>query len=171
MTNQENETPSVAEQPATTSTTEEAVKNPSAKVIASLLALKESNPKVFFGGIGGIVLVLLIIIMSGGSESGVVSQSAIKNLVVGQKYVLKSANAYDPAATVRLVSVPGAIAAYDDTEAADRNGVCQNMAQGTQVTVVDLADAYGKKNSYAKVKIEGGDCNGNEGWALAIDVQ
>ncbi len=142
----------------------------SVNLMSSMLKLKEQNPKVFFGIIGGLVLMVLVMIMSGG-DSAPESKSAIKNLTVGQRYVLKSANAYDPAATVRLVSTPGAIAAYDDTEEADRTGVCQHMAQGTQVTAVDFADAYGKKNAYVKVRIEDGECKGNEAWALAIDVQ
>ncbi|MDD5276699.1 MAG: hypothetical protein PHR16_11535 [Methylovulum sp.] len=139
-------------------------------LMASILQLKDKNPKVFFGAISGLVLVVLIMIMSGG-DSTPVSKAAIKNIEVGQRYVLKSANAYDPAATVRLVSTPGAIAAYDDTEEADRSGACQHMPQGTQVTAMDFSDAYGKKNAYVKVKIEEGECKGNEGWALAIDVQ
>jgi len=32
-------------------------------------------------------------------------------------------------------------------------------------------DAYGKQKAYAKVRIEAGECKGNEAWALAIDVQ
>jgi hypothetical protein len=84
---------------------------------------------------------------------------------------LKSANAYDKDATVRLVSVPGAIAAYDDTEAADRSGACQHIIQGTPVSVVELQDAYGKKNTYSKVQIEEGECKGSSGWVLSVDVQ
>ncbi len=144
--------------------------NAAVKLMASMLKLKEQNPKFFFGIIGGLVLVVLMMMMSGGGSTPE-SKPAIKNLVVGQRYVLKSANAYDPAATVRLVSTPGTIAAYDDTEEADRSGACQHMPQGTQVTATDFADAYGKKNAYVKVKIEDGECKGNEAWALAIDVQ
>jgi hypothetical protein len=109
--------------------------------------------------------------MSGGSDSKQVSGPVIKDLAVGQRYVLKSANAYDPAAKVRLVAVPGAIAAYDDTEEADRSAVCQHIIQGTPATVLELQDAYGKKNAYAKVQVEEGECKGNSGWALSIDVQ
>lgn len=146
-------------------------KNAAANLMSSMVRLKEQNPKVFFGVIGVLVIAVLVMIMSGGDSTTSASKSAIKNLALGQRYVLKSANAYDPAATVRLVSTPGAIAAYDDTEEADRSGACQHMPQGTQVTAVDFADAYGKKNAYVKVKIEDGECKGNEAWALAIDVQ
>ena len=151
--------------------TVESTKSTVANLVSSMLSLKEKNPKVFFGAIGGVVVLIIIMMMSGGGGSKKVSGPEIKNLAVGQRYVLKSANAYDPAATVRLVAVPGAIAAYDDTEEADRSGACQHMAQGTPVTVLELQDAYGKKNAYAKVQIEEGECKGNSGWALSIDVQ
>ena len=152
--------------------TVDSAKNTVGNLISSLLSLKEKNPKVFFGGIGGIVILLIIMMMSGGGGSKpALTGPVLKDLTVGQRYVLKSANAYDPAATVRLVSTPGTIAAYDDTEEADRTGACQHMPQGTPVTVLDFADAYGKQKAYAKVRIEEGECKGNEGWAFAIDVQ
>jgi hypothetical protein len=63
------------------------------------------------------------------------------------------------------------MAAYDDSEEADRNGACQHMPQGTKVTAVEFQDFAGKKNAFVKVRMEDGECKGNEGWALAIDVQ
>ncbi|TAL51378.1 MAG: hypothetical protein EPN89_03645 [Methylovulum sp.] len=150
--------------------TVDAAKNIANNLLSSMLNLKEKNPKVFFGVIGGVVALVVLMMMSGGG-SKTVTGPVIKNLSVGQRYVLKSANAYDKDATVRLVSVPGTIAAYDDTEEADRSGACQHMAQGTAVSVLELQDAYGKKNAYAKVQIEEGECKGNSGWALSIDVQ
>jgi hypothetical protein len=157
-----------------TAETEQVVNSPSDKagnMISLLLSLKENNPKVFFGAIGGLVILLLVLMMSGGNEAKLVSGPVIKNLAVGQKYVLKSANSYDPAATVRLVGVPGALAAYDDTEEADRNAACQHIPQGTPVSVLELQDAYGTKNAFVKVQMEDGECKGKDGWALAIDVQ
>ena len=152
--------------------TVDAAKNIVGNLVSSLLSLKEKNPKVFFGGIGAVaVLLFLMMSMGGDGSKPTISGPVLKDLAVGQRYVLKSANAYDPSATVRLVSTPGAIAAYDDTEEADRSGVCQHMPQGTPVSVLDFADAYGKQKAYAKVRIEEGECKGNEAWALAIDVQ
>lgn len=148
----------------------DAASDKTGNALSAILDLKEKNPKVFFGAIGGIV-VLLIFLMSGGEEAKMPQGAQIKNLSVGQKYVLKSANSYDPAATVRLVGVPGAIAAYDDTEEADRSTPCQHVPQGTPVSVVELQDAYGTKNAFVKVLIEDGDCKGKDGWALAIDIQ
>jgi len=140
--------------------------------ISSFLSLKETNPKVFFGSIGGIVVLLVLMMSMGGSSSKpLLTGPVLKDLVIGQQYTLKSANSYDPSATVRLVGTPGTIAAYDDTEEADRAGVCQHIPQGTPVSVLEFSDAYGKQKAYAKVRIENGDCKGNEAWALAIDIQ
>jgi len=152
--------------------TVDAAKNTVGNLVSSLLSLKEKNPKVFFGGIGGVVVLLVLMMTMGGDGSKpVISGPVLKDLAVGQRYILKSANAYDPSATVRLVSTPGAIAAYDDTEEADRSGACQHIPQGTPVSVLEFADAYGKQKTYAKVRVEAGECKGSEAWALAIDVQ
>jgi len=152
--------------------TVDTAKNTVGNLVSSFLSLKDKNPKVFFGAIGGVaVLLVLMMTMGGNGSKPTISGPVLKDLAVGQRYVLKSANAYDPSATVRLVSTPGAIAAYDDTEEADRIGACQHMPQGTPVSVLDFADAYGKQKAYAKVRIEAGECKGNEAWALAIDVQ
>ena len=152
--------------------TVEPAKNTVGNLVSSFLSLKEKNPKVFFGSIGGVVVLLVLMMTMGGDGSKpTISGPVLKDLAIGQRYVLKSANAYDPVATVRLVSTPGAIAAYDDTEEADRTGACLHMPQGTPVSVLEFADAYGKQKTYAKVRIEEGECKGNEAWALAIDVQ
>lgn len=45
------------------------------------------------------------------------------------------------------------------------------LPQGTHVSVLEFADAYGKEKTYAKVRIEEGECKSKEGWALAVEVQ
>lgn len=137
--------------------------------LASVMALKESNPKVFFGGIGAVVVLLLVVMMSGGSNKTLPSHQN-KAISIGQNYVLKSANAADPKAPIRLVSVPGSMAAYDDTEEEDRSG-CKTAAPGTPVTVLQTQDAFGKKAAFAQVEITSGECQGNKGWVLAINIQ
>jgi hypothetical protein len=159
------------EQPASQSNeTLETAQKTASNLVATLLELKESNPKVFFGGIGAVVLVLLIMIMSGGSDPKLPMHQS-KAIVPGQNYVLKSANAYDPGATIRLVAVPGSMAAYDDTEEADREGACKHMPQGTPVKAIQSQDAYGKKDVFVEVEMTTGECEGKRGWALAIDLQ
>ena len=145
-------------------------KDSASNALASFLALKESNPKVFFGSIAGAVILLLILMLSGGSDKNLPTHKSAA-IVPGQNYVLKSANAYDANATIRLVAVPGSMAAYDDTEEADREGACKHMPQGTPVKAIQSQDAYGKKDVFVEVEMTTGECQGKRGWALAIDLQ
>jgi len=146
------------------------VQNSAGNLLANFLALKDSNPKVFFGAIGGIALLLLLLLFGGGSDAKLpVHQN--KPVVIGQNYVLKGANAYDTGATIRLVAVPGSMAAYDDTEENDREGGCKHIPSGTPVKVTQSQDAYGKKDVFVEVEMLGGECEGKKGWALAINLQ
>ncbi len=139
--------------------------------LSSALKLKEEKPKVFYGAVGGVVVLLGIIMFGGGSGSSV-SGPVMKNLVIGQKYVLQGPNAYDKDSTIRLVAVPGTIAAYDDTEEDDRVGGCKHMPAGTSVTVLGFQDAFGKKNAFVNVKIEAeGECQGKTAWTNSMNVQ
>lgn len=141
-------------------------------LVANLLELKDSNPKVFFGGVGGVVLLLLVFMMSGGSSPKLPVHQA-RAMVAGQNYVLKSPNTYDPNATVRLVSVPGSLAAYDDTEENDRDGACKHMPLNTAVKLVQSqADSTDKNVQWAEVEItEAGECQGKKAWTSAINLQ
>ncbi len=138
--------------------------------IAAFMSLKERNPKAFYGILVAIILPILILMMSGG-ESNSVSGPTIKDLAIGQKYTLKAPNTVDPSATVRLVPVPGTLAAYDDSEEEDRKAVCQHMPIGTPVEVLEFSDFGGKKKMFVKVKVVEGECKDKDGWVLAIDVQ
>lgn len=149
-------------------------KNAVGNALASAMALKESNPKVFYGAVGGVVLLLLFMMMGGGGSADkpkLVTGDVVKNLSVGQKYVLKSPNSFEPDATIKLVPVPGTVAAYDDSEEEENPSACRRIKQGTPVSVMALSDAYGKKDAFAQVKIEDGDCKGKDGWALSVDLQ
>lgn len=149
----------------------EAMKKMASGFLASALKLKDEKPKVFYGAIAGVVVVLGFLMFGGGSSS-TVSGPGIKDLVIGQRYVLQGPNAYDKEATIRLVAVPGTIAAYDDTEEDDRMGGCKHMPVGTPVTVLGFQDAYGKKNAFVNVKFEvEGECKDKTAWTLAINLQ
>jgi hypothetical protein len=143
--------------------------------LAGFMSLKDNNPKLFYGIIAVLVLPILFMMIGGGEKSSTVSGPVIKDLVIGQKYVLKSPNTVDTDAKIRLVPVPGTLSAYDDTEEEDRkdtkDAVCQHMPQGTPVEVTEFSDAFGKKKMFAKVKITEGSCKDKDGWVLAIDVQ
>lgn len=161
-------------QPETSSAADSAVaaKDAAGNIVANLLALKESNPKVFFGGVGAAALVLVALIFGGGSDAKLPVHQA-KAMVPGQNYVLKSPNTYDPNATVRLVSVPGSMAAYDDTEENDRDGACKHMPLNTPVKLIQSqADTTDKNVLWAEVEItESGECQGRKAWTSAINLQ
>ena len=152
--------------------TVDTAKETAGKLFSSMMSLKENNPKVFFGAIGGVVLLLIVIMMSGG-DSGTISTPAPKNLVSGQRYVLKNPNTYEIESPIQLLAVPGAIAAFDDSEDEEKGKVesCRHIPQGTPVTILDFQDFAGKKNAFVKVQVEDGNCKGSSGWVLAIDVQ
>lgn len=152
----------------TTETTDKAA-NAAGNVLSKIMEIKESNPKVFFGGIGGLVVIVLIVMMMGGSEKNL-PVAQMTSLSIGQVYELKGVNTYDPAATVRLVSVPGSLAAYDDTEEDDRKGGCKHMAQGTKVKLLQVQEAFGKAK-FVEVEMVGGECAGNKGWAIATNLK
>ena len=137
-------------------------------LLAAITKLKESNPKVLYGGLAALVILVLFMMMSGGSDT-TISSPSVQNLTIGNNYVLREPNAYDSKATIRLVGTPGSMAAYDDTEKADREG-CKHLAQGTPIVIKSFFDAYGKKNAFSKVSVLSGDCKGTIGWTLSINV-
>jgi hypothetical protein len=148
----------------------DSAKNAAGNLLATVMELKNSNPKVFFGGVGAVVLALILLFSLGGSNAKLVAHQP-KPIVIGQNYVLKGANAYDPHSTIRLVSVPGSMAAYDDTEVDDREGGCKHIQEGTPVKVIQSQDAYGKKDVFVEIEMTAGECQGKRGWALAINLQ
>jgi hypothetical protein len=152
--------------------TVDAAKETAGKLFSLAMSLKEKNPKVFFGVVGGVVFLLIIIMMSGG-EPNVVPGYKAKNLVAGQQYILKNPNSYEVVSPIKLLAVPGAIAAFDDSEedGKSKDESCTRIAQGMPVTVIDFQDFAGKKNAFVKVQVEDGPCKGSSGWILAIDVQ
>jgi hypothetical protein len=150
--------------------TVDSLKTTVSNLLATYMGLKEKNPKAFYGILLAVILPILFIMMSGGEPKSV-SGPTIKDLVIGQKYVLKSPNTVDPTATIRLVPVPGTLAAYDDSEEEDRKAVCQHMPQSTPVEVMEFSDFGGNKKMFVKIKVVEGECKDKDGWVLAIDVQ
>ena len=146
----------------------EAASNAVGNIVSKVLELKESNPKVFFGGIGGLVVVILILMMSGGGSKKQLPVTSVVNAAVGQSYKLKGVNTYDPTATIRLVAVPGSMAAYDDTEGQDRVGGCKHMPQGTKVKVVQTQITG--QVQYVEVEMLEGECAGKKGWVVSNNL-
>lgn len=157
--------------PAAANESVAAAQQAAGNLLSTVLELKESNPKVFFGGIGAVVLLLLVMLMSGGSGS--LPSHQAKAMVPGQNYVLKNPNSYDPSATIRLVAVPGSMAAYDDTEENDREGACKHLVQGTPVKLVQAQNDSSDKNVvWVEVEVTAaGECLGKKAWTSAINLQ
>lgn len=151
-------------------TKKEDAKKIAGNLVASALELKQSNPKLFFGGIAAVIIVVVLGTTFTGDD-GVLSSDASKNLAVGQNYVLKNANSFDTNGRVRLVSVPGSMAAFDDNEEDPEEASCNHLPQDTQVKVLAFQDFAGKKDAFANVEILSGKCKGRKNWALSIDIQ
>lgn len=142
---------------------------PKANPLAGFLALKESNAAAFYGVIGGAgAIVVALLALGFGGDDEILKKSNSQSIAAGQKYVLKSPNAAAEGGevlTVRLVSTPGAIAAFDDDENKEE---CRKFPVGTNVTVLDKQQM--SNVVYAKVQIDEGNCSGTIGWVLGINL-
>jgi len=176
MSNDENSNESVesveeveAAAPEVNEAVSEADTEEGGNAVSKVMALKESNPKVFFGAIGGLVLVILVLMMSGGNDNKIQSHQAA-NLVIGNTYTLKGINSYGSNVTIRLVAVPGSMAAYDESEKDGNESACKDIPQGTQVKLVQVQQAFGNAK-FVQLEILGdGQCVGKKGWASANNL-
>ena len=138
--------------------------------VAKILALKESNPKVFFGSIAGLVGIIVIALSMGGGSSNKHMPVAKKvNLSIGQSYSLKGINSYSSNTTIRLVAVPGSIAAYDDSEDQEGKDPCKHLPEGTKVKLIQTQEAFGKAK-FVELEILAGQCKGRKGWANSTNL-
>ena len=147
----------------------EAASTAKENIAAKAMDLKESNPKLFFAGIGAVLLVLAVVMMSGGNSTKTLPAAKNINIAIGQNYKLVGVNTYDPDATVRLVAVPGSMAAYDESEEGGGDGVCKRMPQGTKVKAVETQKAYGT-TEFVEVEMIEGKCAGKKGWVVATNL-
>jgi hypothetical protein len=147
-------------------TVEEAIEDAVDTTLPPLLKLKQENPKVFFGGIAGIIAVLGIFFMSGGSsKTGHVQQS---ELSVGQTYTLQATNSLADT-SLKILKIPGQMASFDN----DDDVICK-APSGTRVIIRSFQEAFGKKNLFAQVEIpnEVSDCRaGVKGWTLSVNLK
>jgi len=137
--------------------------------VSKIMELKESNPKVFFGAIGGLVLIILIVVFSGGGSNSLPVHKAA-NLVIGNTYSLKGINSYGSNITIRLVAVPGSIAAYDESEKEGNESACKDIAQGTKVKLLQVQQAFGNAKFVQLEILDAGQCTGKKGWASANNL-
>ena len=136
--------------------------------VSKAMAIKESNPKLFFGAIGAVAIVALGVIMMGGGNKNPIPLAKVVNLSIGQTYALKGVNSSDPSATVRLVDVPGSISAYGAPEEGGKKP-CQHLPEGTKVKLLQVQEAFGKAK-FVQVEMLSGECANKKGWAVSNNL-
>jgi hypothetical protein len=133
------------------------------KYTAWLMALKEKNPLVFYGGIGALVLIVLggVLLGGGGGE-----QAKVPTIQVGQTYKLVNPNV-SGGGDVLLLQAPGRMGATDP-ELREKEEVCVvkagTPAKVTEQTVVNYV-------KYVKVEPLSGDCQGKAGWTSLVNLK
>jgi hypothetical protein len=148
-------------------TTQETATMLLSKLVSALASLKQSNPKVFFGGAGAIAVIILFMAMSG--DSDIIPEPKVKELIPGQTYTLKIPNSYGDNPTTELVAEPGTTAAYDRSE--ENNAIVCQAPNGTKVKIKNFADAFGKRNLFAQVEVQSGECAGKIGWTTVANIE
>ena len=67
--------------------TVDSAKDTAGNMISSFLSLKENNPKVFFGSIGGVAILLVLMMTMGGEGSKpVISGPVLKDLAANAEF-------------------------------------------------------------------------------------
>ena len=146
---------------AETTTTEDVKAN----ALSKFMELKDSNPKVFFGGIGGGVVLLLLIVMMGGGSKNQIPQTSMKKVSIGQEYTLKGANSTSESSTISLGAAAN-ITAFDDSEEEGEKSVCKQQPSGTSVKILEV------QGTFAQVEIlSEGNCQGRKKWAFIADIK
>jgi hypothetical protein len=146
-------------------------KKTAANMLTTVMELKNSNPKVFFGGIAGVAVLLILVMSIGGGSEPVVPKTSLKEHSIGQNYVLRGVNSAETSGKVRIVQVPGTMQAFDDTDEDPKEQACSHLPAETQVKALGFQDFMNKKNGFVNVEVLSGNCKGKRGWVLAVDVQ
>ena len=148
--------------------TVDAVEDAVDKAKPPLMKLKEENPKVFYGGIAGVVVVLGLFFMSGG-DSSKTQHTQQTTISIGQSYTLNAPNSVGETTSLKILKVPGSMASFDNPE----DIICKAPV-GTPVIARSFQDAFGKKQLFVQVEIqqEVADCRqGVKGWTLKNNLK
>ncbi len=142
--------------------TEEA-KEAASGIAATVISLKEKNPKLFYGGIAAIVLLLFGLFFLGGGGG---TKAPVPTIQIGKTYTLVNPNVTG-GGDVLLFSAPGRLGATDP-KIREQEQVCivdsGTKAKVTEQTVVNYIQ-------YVKVEPLEGDCAGKSGWTSIVNLK
>ena len=169
MSNDENQSEPVEEVESVVESAPSEADKAENNIVSKIMDVKESNPKLFFGIIGALVLVILFMVMSGGSNNPIPTPKVV-SLAIGNTFTLKGINNFGTDAKIRLVAVPGSMAAYDEPEEGADKGDCKRMSQGTKVKLIQVQEAFGGAKFVEVEILDAGACQGRKGWAAAGNV-
>ena len=134
-----------------------ALKNIGAKVND----LRQSKPKVFYGGLAAVVIIVLFLLIGGGDTSQAPQVQA--TLKAGATYRLVNPNGGE----VLLVAVPGQFSSADYNEE-DTQNICV-VDSNTQVVLQE--ETFVNYIHYVKVKPSAGPCAGKSGWTSKVNIK
>jgi hypothetical protein len=134
-----------------------ALKNIGAKVND----LRQSNPKVFYGGLAVVVILVLFLLISGGGTSQAPQVKA--TLKVGETYRLVNPNGGE----VLLVAVPGQFSSVEYNEE-DSQNICV-VDSGTRAILQE--ETFVNYINYVKVQPSDGPCKGKSGWTSKVNIK
>lgn len=166
MSNDENQSEAVEEVESVVESAPSKADEVENNTVSKIMDIKESNPKLFFGVIGALVLFILFMVMSGGSNNPIRTPK-VANLSIGNTYALKGINSFGTDAKIRLVAVPGSMAAYDEPEEGSAKDDCKRISQGTKVKLIQVQEAFGGAKFVEVEILDAGACQGRKGWASA----
>jgi hypothetical protein len=127
------------------------------KVINTIVGLKESNPKAFYGGIVILLLLFVFNFVGSGTED---SKAMSTNLVQGNTYSLQSPNG----GKVLLMGMP----TFGSAGSGEKTNLC-TVKPGTKATLEEWTVV--NYIHYVKVKPQDQQCDGKSGWTSKIHLK
>lgn len=137
-----------------------------ATAAGGLAALKNMDPKVLYGTIGGIVVLILAMTMMGGGGGEVAVSIKVSN---GQTVTLQDPNI--SSGKIPLTPNPGSLGASEEeskAEGSDGPTTCMADAGNKAIVEEQMTSNY---IPFVKVTAQNGNCQGKTGWTPLVNVK
>ncbi len=122
--------------------------------------LRQSNPKVFYGGLAVVMILVLFLLMGGDTSQAPQVKATLK---VGETYRLVNPNGGE----VLLVAVPGQFSSAEYNEE-DSQNICL-VDSNTRVVLQE--ETFVNYINYVKVQPSDGPCKGKSGWTSKVNLK